>query len=89
MLNIVFSVVQFMSKILAASKILPIPSLTRLLQTRSSEEAQFSMHFIGSWGLGKPSVLEAREIDRIDVAIYFYRLIDKSISISILAMNYR
>ena len=69
--------VQFASKILAASKILPIPSLTRLLQTRSTEEAQFPMYFIGS------------EIDRIDGAINFYRLIDKSISISILAMNYR
>ena len=83
------SVVQFVSKILAASKILPIPSLTRLLQTCSSEEAQFPMYFIGSRGCGKPSVLERSEIDRIDGAIDFYRLIDKSISISILAMNYR
>ena len=72
MLNIVFSVVQFVSKILAASKILPIPSLTRLLQTRSYEEVQFPMYFIGSRGLEKPSVLEGSEIDRIGVAIDFY-----------------
>lgn len=72
MLNIVLSVVQFVSKTLAASKILPIPSLTRLLQTRSSEDAQFPMYFIGSRALGKPAVLEASEIDRIGVAIDFY-----------------
>ena len=84
MLNIVFSVVQFVSKILTASKILPIPSLARLLQTRSSEEVQFPIYFIGRSGVRKAS-----EIDRIDVAIYFYRLIDKWVSISILAMNYR
>ena len=52
-LNIVFSVVQFVSKILTASKILPIPSLARLLQTRSSEEVQFPIYFIGRSGVRK------------------------------------